>query len=41
MTIGASADPRACMIVRERGTRFTRDGETGFGHTQRSTHVQH
>ena len=41
MTIGASSDPRACMVVRERGTRFTWDGEVGYGHTQRSEHVQH
>lgn len=41
MTIGASSDPGACMVVQERGTRFTWDGEIGHGHTQRSTHVQH
>ena len=40
MTIGASSDPAACMVVQERGTRFTWDGEVGHGHTQRSTHVQ-
>lgn len=39
MTIGASSDPEACMVVQERGTRFTWDGEVGYGHTQRSTHV--
>lgn len=41
MTIGASSDPQACMVVQERGTRFTWDGEIGYGHTQRSTQVQH
>lgn len=37
MTIGASASPQACQIVRECATRFTWSGEVGYGHTQRST----
>ncbi|HEY1968679.1 MAG TPA: hypothetical protein VGH89_12085 [Pseudonocardia sp.] len=41
MTIGASHSPQACMVVQERGSRFTWDGEVGFGHTQRSSQVQH
>jgi hypothetical protein len=40
MTIGASSSQRACQVVQERGTRFTWDGEIGFGHTQRSTTAQ-
>jgi hypothetical protein len=40
MTIGASSSPQACQVVQERGTRFTWDGEVGFGHTQRSTSAQ-
>lgn len=40
MTIGACSDQRACMVVQERGTRFTWDGEVGYGHTQRSTQVR-
>jgi hypothetical protein len=37
MVIGTSSHPQACQVVQERGTRFTWDGESGFGHTQRST----
>lgn len=37
MTIGVSSSPRSCQVVREHGTRFTWDGDVGYGHTQRST----
>jgi hypothetical protein len=40
MTIGASASRKACQVVHECGTRFTWDGEVGYGHTQRSRSAQ-
>jgi hypothetical protein len=40
MVIGASSHPQACQVVQEHATRFTWNGEEGFGHTQRSERAQ-
>jgi hypothetical protein len=41
MGLGTGTAPEVTQIVSDGGTRFTWDGEQGFGHTQRSVAAEH